>query len=297
MVRVCLLLLASLVLVLVLSVRSTMARADDVMMSMGRHLVALSESGFGDDERGVLINGQSLGFRVFTVEQEADSALDFYEDWCHGNTGDFTGQASNLALVNSSSPPPSVQQSRSWKDLVLRKTEGDMGYVACLKHGLNNPSSEELSNRLVDFLQSGNLKDLGQFHYASATRVGSVTRVVAVWTEGDFFPFTMFPAEGDAPGFDPEAMSRPPSGRRLLSAGEHGFGATLTVYVDCEEEMGTLANYYALDFVKKGWRVLSDEAPDPTSHLYVVQRGGEFRALSISQEVGELATVTIAGAP
>jgi hypothetical protein len=294
--RVALLLLGSLVLVFVLSFRSTIARADDAIMDLGRHLVALSENGIGNGERGLLINGQSLGFRVFTVEQEMQSTLDFYESWCHGNAGDFPGQAANLALLDSSDAAPPEAQSRSWKDLVLRTSDEKMGVVACLKHGLVNPTSEELSDKLLRFLQTGNLRDLGQFHYAAVTRVGDVTRVVALWTEGDFFPLTMFPAEGDAPGFDLNAMSRPPSGRRMLSAGEYGHDAALTVYVDCEEDMGTLGRYYAIDFVKNGWRVLSDESPDATSRLFVVQRGGEMRAISVFQDLGERASVTFASA-
>jgi hypothetical protein len=272
--RVALLLLGSLVLVFVLSFRSTIARADDAIMDLGRHLVALSENGIGNGERGLLINGQSLGFRVFTVEQEMQSTLDFYESWCHGNAGDFPGQAANLALLDSSDAAPPEAQSRSWKDLVLRTSDEKMGVVACLKHGLVNPTSEELSDKLLRFLQTGNLRDLGQFHYAAV----------------------MFPAEGDAPGFDLNAMSRPPSGRRMLSAGEYGHDAALTVYVDCEEDMGTLGRYYAIDFVKNGWRVLSDESPDATSRLFVVQRGGEMRAISVFQDLGERASVTFASA-
>ncbi len=80
----------------------------------------------------------------------------------------------------------------------------------------------------------------------------------------------------------------------MLSAGEFGHEQTLAVYLDLEEDLPTLARFYRLDFVRHGWRLLSDESPDQASRLLVVQRGNEMRVVSLSQEPGEALSVTIA---
>ena len=294
--RVALLLASVLSLVLILSFRASVARADDTMLEFGRHLIALSETGIGSGERGLLINDQQLGFRVFTARQDLNTALDFYESWCHGDDTDFPGQEKALVLQTHSEGVAPVGSSRSWKDLALRSQRENIGMVACLKHGLVDPSGEELAARLMAFLETGNLGELGQFHYAAVTAFEGSARVVTLWSEPNFYPLAMFPAEGDAPGFDPSGISRPPSGRRMLSAGEFGHDETLAIYIDCEESIDALARFYRLDFVRQGWRLESDISEGTGSRILIVQRSGETRAVSLQQEPGELVSVTFATA-
>lgn len=286
LIRASLLLILALSVALVLLVRSAVVRADDAMMDLGRHLMILSESGMGREGRGVLLNGQQLGFRVFTTEHDMVTALDYYESWCRGGDGDFGEQEAGLQAFAEDDDTVSLVQDRSWTDLTRRVVDGDMGFVACIKHGLPNASSETLSNAMMDFVSSRNLADLGQFHYASVQQVEEGTRVVAVWTEGDFFPMSMFPSEGDAPGFDLREMRRPPSGRRILSGGEIGNSETLTVFIECEESIEELSGFYRKGFVQQGWRVL-DDSDNEEGHMFVVQKGAEMRVISISSESGE----------
>ncbi len=294
LIRVLLLILVTLALILWISTKAAVARVDDSMLDLGRHLVGLSEAGLGQHDRGTYINGQQLGFRVFTTEQDLSTVLDFYEGWCSNGLGDFATQDEALSIVNESNSVISIEGDRSWRDLTMRSLEEDLGYVACIKHDLPNASSEQLGNRVLAYMDSGNLRDLGQFHYAAVTRVDDVTRVVAVWTEGDFYPGTMFPLEGDAPGFDAAGISRPPSGRRLLSAGEVGHAQTLTLYVDCEQSLDELAVYYRSDFLRHGWRVMLDETEGSDMHFFIVQRDSEMRVVSLTREPGESSSVTIA---
>jgi hypothetical protein len=294
LVRVGLLLVGILTLVLWVSLRSAAARVDDSMMDLGRHLMGLSEAGFGHNERGTYLNGQQLGFRVFTVDQDVQAVLDYYENWCSSGRGDFARKDQDLAVLDQSSTGVELSLDRSWRDLTRRGFNDGEGYVACLKHDVPNISSEQLAQRVRQFLGTGNLKDLGQFHYAMATRVDDVTRVVAVWTEGDFYPLSMFPANGDAPGFDPAGISRPPSGDRMLSAGEMGHAETLTIYAKSEQSISELARFYQRDFRARGWRVLLDQAEGGDLRYFVVERASELRIVSIGREAGEAASVTIA---
>lgn len=280
-------------LVLGLSVRASVARADESMMELGRHLIALTEAGMGRDSRGVLLNGQTIGFRVFTSDQDMKTVLDFYENWCRSGAGDWAAQEEELQGLDQSELAPGVQDDRSWQQLTRRSLADDMGYIACLKHGVAKISTEELGQRLMAFMESGNLRELGQFHYAAVTRIGEQTRVVAVWTEGDFYPAQIFPVTGDAPGFTPENFTPPPSGRRMLSAGELGEDETLAIYIDSEESIDALSSQYRRDFVRRGWRVMSEESGDDLS-LFVLQRHNVMRVVSISEQEDGRASVTVA---
>ncbi len=291
LVRVGLLCIVTLSVAVVLLVRSAVVRADDAMLDFGRHLQLLSETGMGSGERGVVLNGQQLGFRVFITDQDMVTALDYYESWCRGGTGSFIEQEHGLQVIGDEDEAVSLVQDRSWTDLTRRAVDGEMGFVACIKHGLANASRETLSAKVGDFVESGNLADLGQFHYASVTRVEGGTRVVAVWTEGDFRPIDMFPTEGDAPGFAITGMRRPPSGRRMLSAGEIGNSETITVFIECEESIEELSEFYRRDFETRGWQVL-DESDSSAGRMFVIQKNDDMRIVAIASDNGER-TVTV----
>lgn len=276
--------------VFALSASAAMARVDSSMLELGRHLIALSEAGMGNDARGVYLNGQSIGLRVFVTDHDMETTLDFYEAWCRGGAGQFVAQEQ---VLQEAPGFVSTGDARSWRDLTLRQNEDGVGFVSCLKHGVANASDSELAERFESFLETGNLHDLGKFHYAAVTRIDNRTRVVAAWTEGDFFPFKMFPDQGDAPGYDVPGIPRPPSGQRMLSAGELGHGESLTVYIDCEESTGTLEVFYRREFKRHGWHLLGEQ--DGDGHLFIVQRGNEMRVVSIGADDNS-SHVTIAGA-
>lgn len=289
--RALLVVLFAALMVLAFTVRAGVARADESMMELGRHLVALSEAGLGRNARGVLLNGQTIGFRVFTTSHEMKTVLDFYESWCRTGAGDWSEQEEVLQDLDQSQAPG--VSDRSWRELTRRSMDEDMGYVACLKHGVANISSDELGRKIMAFLENGNLRELGQFHYAAVTRIGEITRVVAVWTEGDFYPGKVFPATGDAPGFNPDDFTPPPSGRRMLSAGELGEDETLAVYIECDESVESLSSYYRRDFLGRGWRIMSDELEDG-ARLFVVQKANIMRVVSLAVDDDERVSVTVA---
>jgi len=156
-----------------------------------------------------------------------------------------------------------------------------MGYIACIKHGDPNGSEDKLSEKFALFRKSGNLKELGHFHYAAVQKIGDKTRVINIWTQEDFFPMQLIPEQGDAPGFDPVAISRPPSGRRMLSSGEAGEPGSLVIYMECQESVGELAGFYREDFARKGWETLKDDK-DSEKHTFIVKNGSLLRIVSIT---------------
>ena len=62
----------------------------------------------------------------------------------------------------------------------------------------------------------GDLSELGRFRYVYAGSLKSgKTSVRTVWADGSFKLKEMFPANGDAAGFDSSAVPRPPGSRRI----------------------------------------------------------------------------------
>jgi len=281
-------------LIVAASARSALATMDQSMLELGRHLMTLADSGLGSKSKTVLINNQQLGFRVFSTQASMGEVLNFYDSWCRDGDGEFAALDGDLEIRTQSLSQPPASRDRSWKDLGLRALDDQSGYLACIKHGVVNISSEQLAQRVLRFLKSGNVADLGVFHYAAVRRVGHATRVVVAWTQGDFFPATLFPEQGDAPGLDPRDFSRPPASRRMLSTGEAGHSENLVVYVDAKRSLDQLTVFYRRDFLRRNWRVLQDQRKSAEQHFFVVQQRAEVRVVSISLDKDGRCSVTVA---
>jgi hypothetical protein len=262
--------------------RVSVASAEEGLMALGQHLAVVAEQGLGTDGRGVLINGQVVGFRVLTTSKSLESALDFYELWCREGSGVFSEELEAVEEMAAS-----VGIDRSWKDLTMRSQSGPRGYVACIQQPGHRPDIQTLQARLAAFNKSGDLSELGRFHYVYATDLGQERRVVAVWTQGPFRPYALFPADGDAPGEEIPGIPRPPSGRRSLSAGELGTPQTLNIYIECEQSAEELAGFYREQLVRNQWTLLSDVRDESGGILLAIERGEEVRFLHFGSADGE----------
>lgn len=269
--------------------RFAVARADASLLEVGRHLSALGETGLGQGGRGIHLNGQVLGFRVTTTHAPPLAVLDHFEAWCRGGSGAFRDELDQLDFLTSSRA-----SDDSWRDLILREEDGERGYVGCVKTGVRRPSLEALRGRLERMAASGNLADLGRFHYAYAEPVGDQTRVVAVWTNGAFHPTRLFPLAGDAPGIDVPGVPRPPSGRRLLSAGEVGHPYGITAYVDSDRSVAELVAFYRRELPRNGWEVLADTEMNASAQSLGAQKGGRLIVLAAGLDDSGRSFVTIA---
>jgi hypothetical protein len=267
------------VLVLAVSItllaRRATAAGKDALFELGEHLSALAEAGMGREQRRVLINGEALGFRVFLSPVPRERILDAYEGWCRHGAGAFEEEEARLAQAERSP----VHGDESWRDLTVRLERPSHAVVACLRHGLANPSPGELAERVRRFLDTGNLAALGRFHYVLVQERGEQRRVVCVWSEGDFYPLRMFPENGDAPGPAAPGLLRPRGSRRLLSAAELGVGASLTVFVDGEESIASLSERYRRHLASDGWRLREEEEASADGSRVLIADAGEITKL------------------
>jgi hypothetical protein len=139
-------------------------------------------------------------------------------------------------------------------DGIYRHEGENEGVLACID--TERPlGPTELTRRLREFAQSGNLSVVGRLRYVLARRQGSVTSLLVLWTDGNAPLLTMFPKTGDAPGIDPRDVPRPDGTDRLLSAAEQGSPYAITVYRSRERSPRVVRDQYMKQLREQGWHV------------------------------------------
>lgn len=191
-----------------------------------------------DRARVLQLNGVPVSFRTQTVAAPLEDVLGHYESLCIGGGA---GLAERLSM-----------QSHRGKD---------GGHVACLDMGDGPRNLRSLAGRFVRFSQTGDLTELGGLRYARARRVSSTsgdqTFVLTVWADSAFPIFRMLAVDGaDAAGKDIEAVPRPRSAQRLLSAWEVGSPSGFVVYRVLHESAAALESFYRNQLSAKGWTVI-----------------------------------------
>jgi hypothetical protein len=148
-------------------------------------------------------------------------------------------------------------------------------------------------SRLSRFLDTGDLGHLGDVRYVFAERnAEGLTHVVTAWTQGSFNLYSLFPAEGDAPGSDLEDVPRPKRSVRLLTAGAEGVPYSARIYEAPGHPKGILATY-DLRMIARGWKpVLIDDKDHRRvygrdgRHVYVLPKPDRGRTLVTLLEMG-----------
>ncbi len=191
-----------------------------------------------DVARVLQLNGVQVSFRTQTVAASLEDVLGHYESLCIG------GGAGLLERL-------SMQSQRG----------EDGGHVACLDMGDAPRNLRSLAGRFVRFSQTGDLTELGGLRYARARRVsgtsGDQTFVLTVWADSAFPVFRMLAVDGaDAAGKDIEAVPRPRSSQRLLSAWEVGSPSGFVVYRVLHESAAALESFYRNQLSANGWTII-----------------------------------------
>jgi hypothetical protein len=241
------------------SLRVARAEVGERLLGFGAELASLPSMRAHGPPRRLSVNGLEFGLLTLSTTEPVRETLDRFHERCRARGG--------------FSLPEALSGKLGSLDGTLRLESEQEGVIACID--TDRPLAfEELSRRLTAFGKSGDLKDIGELRYAFVRREGARTTVVSLWTEGSAPLFGAFPEKGDAPGFDPRDVPRPPSSRRLLSGKEHGMPYSLTLY-RVEQAPESLRAWYERAFAAGGWEVVAKEAHGP-----VLLRKGE-RTLSL----------------
>jgi len=232
-----LLLIAVSALASLLVLRSVHADIAEVLWGVGSEVMRYPGAA-PEAARSLQINGAQVSFRTQTIDAPLEGVLAHYESLCVGRDA---GLIERLSL----------QASRN----------DEAGYVACLDLGDASRDLRSLSNRLLQFAETGDLAQLGALRYVRARRVSGdaedKTFLLSVWTDSAFNLFQMLPLAGaDGGGSDLTGVPRPPGSQRVLSAREAGQPSGVVVYRVFEQSAAELTSFYRTELSKRGWTII-----------------------------------------
>jgi len=140
------------------------------------------------------------------------------------------------------------------------ETRDHIDQTACITHPQDGANLEQIMDRVLRFIDTGDLSEIGDARYFVARQLeGNRTQILSIWTEGRFDIVGMFPSEADAPGADSIDLPRPPSARRTFVAALPQPPYTVRIYESRESRETILARYDEL-MTAAGWvdRTTSD---------------------------------------
>jgi len=246
-------------------------RLGDALEGVGVTLARLPGLSENTPVRQLTVNGVELSVTTLTTHTDLATALERLRGLC------TRGGLEVPELLREDRAVPA-----HLFDGVFERASENEGVLACFETGAKL-SLGELSDRLTELRETGDLGALGALRYALLRRTGDTTTVLVLTTEGSVPLATMFPAEGDAPGFDPQGLPRPRGTRRVLSAAIHDAPYGLTLYESASASPRALLDAQAAELSHDGW----SSRREPERNALVGQR--EERAVVWN------ATVTASG--
>jgi hypothetical protein len=291
-VRLALFVMVIQIVTLFVAARSSYARTNEMMMSVGAQMMRLADAKHQDRPRTIFLNGLALGFTSGSTEASVNSVLDVFHARCQKRNGRFAEQLDEL---NRRRPGKGNLRGRPLVDGVVHYTAGHKGMVACIDTGDEKLEPGEVIRRVKRFLATGQFLDIGELRYVLAERHGERTSFITFWTEGQANVLRAFSPEGDAPGRDPLEIPRPPNARRILSAWEKDQIPSLNVYSGSSSDLETLARFYRERLKKGGWNVTRDfeKVKSATRNAIFAERGERTVTITLTTGSDNRAVVTV----
>jgi hypothetical protein len=253
-----------------LAARSAYGDVTASALALGHELGKMGDVG---EKRPVRLNGQPIYVTSTTESTPLSEVLDRMEAICRENSVGLVKELDDLTEELKKELPSGPDSAEAAG--IVRKEEATSGFVACFARDANErEKATDVAARLVEVIETGELSKLGKLRYlfGERTKEGR-THIVAVWTDGPFNLYSLFPQfEGDAPGADPKDVPRPIDSSRLLTADIEGVPYGIHMYESAARYTDVLANYDE-ELPKRGWEaVLTDPGGEAEERVY--QRGG-----------------------
>ena len=281
------------------SYRSAKADIGKSSMQVGRDLAQMAD--LLQETNEVRLNGQPVWVASAVTQEPLDKVLDRFDTHCAASPGAMGDAWKQLSSIGKG-PGKDAEKLGAKAGLasagIIRHETRKEGVVLCLVKG--SESRATLKEAAHAFTETHDLGVLGKLRYAYAqvTPQGN-TMVITVWTEDRFNLGALFPAQGEAPGKDPEGISRPPDSRRLMSVDVAGTPFGTFVYRSKQEPAALVAAYDA-EMNAKGWLTIDPDsatgAPQmKMGHAYMkdgaqfVVSAGKDDSGSTILSIGELA--------
>lgn len=203
------------------------------------------------------INGQRMSLASKSTPLGVEQVLGRFQRYCQDNSG---GLAQELNAIPAAAAalqklPEGLRDPSTWLSSRQTQSDGKAGQVACVARQDNGGGLQGLKDRIMAFVESGDVAAIGDARYVVARRdeVAGNTLVLAMWTEGSFNIPAMFPESGDAPGSDSRHVPRPPASRRVLSAEISDHPYALRMY-DSPQTHAEVLTFYDQQLSARGYR-------------------------------------------
>jgi hypothetical protein len=233
-----------------LALLSTRANAKlrEQSLALSQELLPLAD--LLQEATALRLNGEVINFSMTVVENtNVAQVLDRVQAQCEKNPGPLAQQS--LALIKGlpKALPGSAAVGELMSKLVVTRQESEsQGAVLCFT-GDGSPADPAFAEK---FEKTPDLSELGKLRYVMAGQGSAAqheqhtTRVISLWTEGQFRLDSLAPPDsGDAPGSDSALMPRPPRSARIFSAETVGAPYAVRVYETDAPASEVLAFYDA----------------------------------------------------
>jgi hypothetical protein len=231
-----------------LAVLSTRANAKlrEQSLSLSQELLPLAD--LLQEATALRLNGEVINFSMTVLENtNVTRVLDRVQAQCEKTPGPLAQQSLALLKGLPKSMPGSAALSELMSKLVVTRQESDgQGAVLCFT-GDGSPADPTFAEK---FAETRDLSQLGKLRYVMAGQGSAAqheqhtTRVISLWTEGQFRLESLAPPDsGDAPGSDSALIPRPPQSARIFSAETVGAPYAVRIYESDASESEVLAFY------------------------------------------------------
>ncbi len=238
------------------SYRSAKADIGKSSMQVGRDLAEVAD--LLEETTQIRLNDQPVFVASAVTKEPLAAVLDRFDAHCAASPGALGDAWKGLSKEGKSLDAKTDARASAFATAgTVRHDNGKEGVVLCLVKGTETRST--LKEAAHEFTRTHDLGVLGKLRYAYAqTTPQGNTLVLTVWTEDRFNLGAMFPAEGEAPGKDPEGITRPPESKRLMSIDIAGTPFGTFVYRS-KEEPAQLVAYYDAEMDAKGWAIIDPD--------------------------------------
>jgi hypothetical protein len=269
-------------------------------LQLGRELDSLDD--LLGTTKTVFINGTAMNVSNATIEASPKDVLDRFETLCRAHP-EFLARA--FADIPETLRDQVIAPKEAAHFGVMRAEANGDGAITCFMD--DRPAgAKDLAARLKAFSDSWDLSEFGRFRYVYAGAMSGVnagkTRVRTVWADGAFNLKAMFPAKGDAAGFDSPVIPRPPGSRRILSATAAQVPFGVHIY-DSPESKALLRAFYDEQMAALGWRRVPNggeqgsDPNEPDSIGYIADVGHAVYVSLRSKRGSTLVTTTETARP
>lgn len=270
--------------------RSAYGDVTDSALVLGGELGKMRDVGVTSPLR---LNGEAIRIASTIDPRPLDEVLDKMEATCRQSSAALFKELDDLPREVLANELPGGGEGAEARGIV-RRDEAGRGYVACFARGAGERASlAETSQRLARVLETGNLGELGKLRYLYGERTGDgQTHIVAVWTDGPFNLYSLFPQQGgDAPGADPKDAPRPPGATRLLSAHFDGAPYGVRIY-QSKASVGEVLAVYDREMPTRGWEPLRKD-PNDSAQQRAFHRPGVDLLVFLDEDAQEGTLVSL----